>query len=104
MLQPGFGVNGDAGGANRDVKDALLTLVVLPGEHGRAWGLGVGAVWGVCSFGPAKGVPPALCRLLGSCPSFGSLGETTCPRPVEVIVDIPPSPLGCKTCKPPFLC
>ena len=58
---------------------------------------------GVCSFGPAKGVPPALCRLLGSCP-FGSLGETTCPRPVEVIVDIPPSPLGCKTCKPPFLC
>ena len=60
MLQPGFGVNGDAGGANRDVKDALLTLVVLPGEHGRAWGLGVGAVWGGLLLWPCQGGAPCF--------------------------------------------
>ena len=79
--------------------------VVLPRRAGAGLGLGSWcSVGGVCSFGPAKGVPPALCRLLGSCPSSGSMGGTTRPRPVELIVDIPPSPLGCKTCKPPFLC
>ena len=65
---------------------------LLPGSPGGPGAWELVQCGGVCSFGPAKGVPPALCRLLGSCPSFGSLGGTTRPRPVEVIVDIPPSP------------